>query len=39
MDGQRGCHGKIRVRLALVVFAVLGYYTGKYHLNDTMAFL
>ncbi len=26
-------------KVALVVFAVLGYYTGKYHLNDTMAFL
>ena len=26
-------------KVALVVFTVLGYYTGKYHLNDTMAFL
>ena len=26
-------------KVALVVFAVLGYHTGKYHLNDTMAFL
>ena len=26
-------------KVALVIFAVLGYYTGKYHLNDTMAFL
>ena len=26
-------------KVALVVFPVLGYYTGKYHLNDTMAFL
>ena len=25
--------------VALVVFPVLGYYTGKYHLNDTMTFL
>lgn len=23
-------------KVALVVFPVLGYYTGKYHLNDTM---
>jgi hypothetical protein len=26
-------------KVALVVFPVLGYYTGKYHLNDTMTFL
>jgi hypothetical protein len=26
-------------KVALVVFTVLGYYTGKYHLNDTMVFL
>ena len=26
-------------KVALVIFAVLGYYTGKYHLNDTMTFL
>ena len=26
-------------KVALVVFTVLGYYTGKYHLSDTMAFL
>ena len=26
-------------KVALVVLPVLGYYTGKYHLNDTMAFL
>ena len=26
-------------KVALVVFNVLGYYTGKYHLSDTMAFL
>ena len=26
-------------KVALVVFTVLGYYTGKYQLNDTMAFL
>ena len=26
-------------KVALVVFTVLGYYMGKYHLNDTMAFL
>jgi len=26
-------------KVALVVLLVLGYYTGKYHLNDTMAFL
>ena len=23
----------------MVIFAVLGYYTGKYHLNDDMIFL
>ena len=26
-------------KVALVVFPVLAYYTGKYHLNDTMTFL
>ena len=26
-------------KVALVVFTVLGYYTGKYHLSDTMVFL
>ena len=26
-------------KVALVVLPVLGYYTGKYHLNDTMTFL
>ena len=26
-------------KIALVVFPILGYYTGKYHLNDTMTFL
>ena len=26
-------------KVALVVFTVLGYYTGKYHFSDTMAFL
>ena len=26
-------------KVALIVFPVLGYYTGKYHLNDTMTFL
>ena len=26
-------------KVALVVFPILGYYTGKYHLNDTMTFL
>ena len=26
-------------KVVLVVFTVLGYYTGMYHLNDTMAFL
>ena len=26
-------------KVALVIFAVLAYYTGKYHLNDTMTFL
>ena len=26
-------------KVALVVFPVLGYFTGKYHLNDTMMFL
>ncbi len=26
-------------KVALVIFPVLGYYTGKYHLNDTMLFL
>lgn len=26
-------------KVALVVFPVLGYFTGKYHLNDTMTFL
>ena len=26
-------------KVALVVFTVLGYYTGKYQLNDTMVFL
>ena len=26
-------------KVALLVFPVLGYYTGKYHLNDTMTFL
>ncbi len=26
-------------KVALVVFPVLGYYTGKYHLNDAMTFL
>ena len=26
-------------KVALVVFPVLAYYTGKYHLNDTMMFL
>ncbi|MBQ3767661.1 MAG: hypothetical protein II866_12535 [Prevotella sp.] len=26
-------------KVALVVFPVLGYYTGKYHLNDTMTLL
>lgn len=26
-------------KVALVVFTVLGYYTGKYHLSDTIAFL
>lgn len=26
-------------KIALVVFPILGYYTGKYHLTDTMLFL
>jgi len=26
-------------KVAMVIFAVLGYYTGKYHLNDDMIFL
>ena len=26
-------------KVALVVFTVLGYYTGKYHLNDDLVFL
>ena len=26
-------------KVALVVFPILAYYTGKYHLNDTMLFL
>ena len=26
-------------KVALVIFPILGYYTGKYHLNDTMTFL
>ena len=26
-------------KVAMVVFTVLGYYMGKYHLSDTMAFL
>ena len=26
-------------KVALVVFPVLAYYTGKFHLNDTMTFL
>jgi hypothetical protein len=26
-------------KVALVVFPILGYYTGKYHLTDTMLFL
>ncbi|MBO4811442.1 MAG: hypothetical protein J5552_07735 [Prevotella sp.] len=28
-----------RRKVALVIFAVLGYYTGKYHLNDEILFL
>ena len=31
------CH--LADKVALVVFPVLAYYTGKYHLNDTMTFL
>lgn len=26
-------------KVSLVIFPILGYYTGKYHLNDTMTFL
>ena len=26
-------------KVAMVIFAVLGYYTGKYHLNDDIIFL
>ena len=32
-----GIHGRcVAVEVTLVVFPVLAYYTGKYHLNDTM---
>ena len=33
------CQANLVDKVALVVFPILAYYTGKYHLNDTMLFL
>ena len=33
------CQANLADKVALVVFPILAYYTGKYHLNDTMLFL